>query len=283
MNGGDSANHPAPASFLAHRFRGSLNHHVETSIQQASNRRVRHSLTRRRGRCYALSSFPTFPCDFAEVCVDVCAFVQARMSSRRFPGKVLAPFRGQPVIAHVVAAVRSSLPATPVVVVTSTDATDDPLAAYLGTMDVPVFRGGLHDVFGRFRAALAAHPATWILRVCADSPLLSSKVLRLAVSAACGTSWDLVTTTSRRTFPKGQNAEVIRADALRGIDASEIDDGDREHVTQFFHRNPHRFRILNVESGNPKLAELNHCVDTVEDLQRLEQLADGELGLEAVL
>ena len=29
------------------------------------------------------------------------AFVQARMLSRRLPGKVLAPFRGQPVIRHV--------------------------------------------------------------------------------------------------------------------------------------------------------------------------------------
>ncbi|HXN31334.1 MAG TPA: NTP transferase domain-containing protein [Polyangiaceae bacterium] len=214
--------------------------------------------------------------------MEVCAFVQARMSSRRFPGKVLAPFRGRPVIAHVVGAVSSALPGVPIVVVTSTDPTDDPLAAYLAALDVSVFRGALHDVFGRFRMALADYPATWILRVCADSPLLSSKVLRLATSAARGTSYDLVTTTSRRTFPKGQNAEVIRADTLRAIDARELDDGDREHVTRFFHRNPERFRILNVESGRPELAELDHCVDTIDDLRRLEALADSELGLEAV-
>jgi spore coat polysaccharide biosynthesis protein SpsF len=169
-----------------------------------------------------------------------------------------------------------------VVVVTSSDPSDDPLAAYVAALDVPVFRGALNDVFGRFRAALLAYPADWILRVCADSPLLSGKVLRLTTSAAAGTAYDLVTTTSRRTFPKGQNAEVIRADALRGVDARELDDADREHVTRFFHRNPERFRILNVESGRPELAELDHCVDTVDDLKRLEAIGESELGLEAV-
>ena len=214
--------------------------------------------------------------------MEVCAFVQARMSSRRFPGKVLAPFRGRPLIAHVVDAVRHALPAVPLVVVTSTDSTDDPLVAYLASVEVPTFRGPLDDVLGRFRAALDPYPATWIVRVCADSPLLSSRVLELATGAALGTDYDLVTTTLRRTFPKGQNAEVIRADALRAIEGRELDAEDREHVTRFFHRNPLRFRILNVESGRPELADLDHCVDTVDDLRRLESLTPGELRLEMV-
>jgi spore coat polysaccharide biosynthesis protein SpsF len=174
------------------------------------------------------------------------------------------------------------LPDVPVVVVTSTDPSDDPLAAYLATIDVSVFRGPLNDVLGRFVAALDEYPASWILRVCADSPLLSAKVLRLVTKAASGTNYDLVTTTAPRTFPKGQNAEMIRADALRAIAQQDLDEADREHVTRFFHRNPNHFRILNVESGTPDLAKLDHCIDTVDDLRRLDALADGDLGLEAV-
>jgi spore coat polysaccharide biosynthesis protein SpsF len=228
------------------------------------------------------TSFREFRSNCAKVYVQVCAFVQARMSSRRFPGKVLAPFRGRPVIDHVVGAVRAALPKIPIVLVTSGHPTDDPLAAYVAALNVPVFRGELHDVFGRFRAALKAHPTQWILRVCADSPLLSGKVLRLAAASAADTNYDLITTTSRRTFPKGQNAEVIRSDPLRRIDARELDDSDREHVTRFLHRHPDRFRILNIESGKPELAQLDHSIDTVEDLRRLETLSDDELGLEAV-
>lgn len=47
------------------------------------------------------------------------AIVQARMSSRRFPGKVLAPFLGKPLLARVVERLRTYDPALPVVVATA--------------------------------------------------------------------------------------------------------------------------------------------------------------------
>jgi spore coat polysaccharide biosynthesis protein SpsF (cytidylyltransferase family) len=200
---------------------------------------------------------------------EIHVFIQARMSSRRFPGKVLAPFRGHPIIWHVLERVTQALPKLPCVVVTSTDPTDDPLAAYLARLGAPCFRGPLDDVFERFRLAARSHEASWLLRVCADSPLLDGNVLH-AVVGAHDPALDLITTTAPRTFPKGHNAELIKAATLAAIDAGELDADDREHVTRFLHRQPHRFRIANVESGDPSLAALELAVDTIEDLHRLE-------------
>lgn len=194
------------------------------------------------------------------------------MSSKRFPGKVLAPFRGRPIITHVIERVAEALPDLPRVVVTSTDASDDPLAAYLASTGVACFRGPLDDVFERFRLAARETGARWILRVCADSPLLDARVLR-AVIDAFDPALDLITTTAPRTFPKGHNAELINGATFAAIDARELDAEDREHVTRFLHRNPQRFRIKNVESGDPSLAKLDLAVDTVEDLHRLERSA----------
>jgi spore coat polysaccharide biosynthesis protein SpsF len=199
------------------------------------------------------------------------AFIQARMSSRRFPGKVLAPFRGKPLIEHVVAAVRSALPEVPCLVVTSVHPTDAPLAAYLASIGVPSFRGPLDDVFGRFRAALAEHPCEQVYRFCADSPLLSGASIR-AVAGHAAEPWDLVTTIFPRTFARGHNAELIRTATLAAIDPAGLSPEEREHPTQTFYRHPDRYRILNVESGDPSLAETSYCVDTVEDLMRLEGL-----------
>ena len=193
------------------------------------------------------------------------------MSSRRFPGKVLAPFRGKPLIWHVLDRVGQALPEVPCVIVTSTEASDDPLAAYAASLGVACFRGPLDNVFERFRIAARQYHATWMLRICADSPLLDTRAIT-AVVAACDPSLDLVTTTLRRTFPKGSNAELINATTFAAIDAGELDAEDREHVTRFLHRNPSRFRIRNVESGDPSRAEINLAVDTVEDLHRLEAM-----------
>jgi spore coat polysaccharide biosynthesis protein SpsF len=200
----------------------------------------------------------------------VRVFIQARMSSRRFPGKVLAPFRGAPLIQSVLHAVAGSLPEIPIVVATTVHPSDDPLAAYVATLGVPVFRGPLERVFDRFLGCVDAHPCRWILRVNADSPLLGPATLQPVVGHAGDPGLDLVTTTFPRTFPRGQNAELISVAAMRSIDPAAMTADDQEHVTRFFYRHPERFKIRNVESGDPALAEQSFAIDTLEDLHRLE-------------
>lgn len=203
---------------------------------------------------------------------EICAFIQARMSSQRFPGKVLAPFRGRPLIDSVVTAACAGVATdVPVVVLTSDHPTDDPLAAYLRHSSRHVFRGPLDDVFSRFVLALAEWPCEWMLRVNADSPMLSPEIVRQVVGAR-DVALDLVTTVFPRTWPKGQNVELINRRTFAGLDPSQLDEEDREHVTRFFYRHPDRFRIGNVASNDDGLAALDFAVDTVDDLARLERM-----------
>jgi spore coat polysaccharide biosynthesis protein SpsF len=191
------------------------------------------------------------------------------MSSRRFPGKMLAPFRGEPLIRSVVRAVATALPDIPIVVATSVDPSDDPLVTYVASLGLPVFRGALDHVFDRFLACADAFPCRFILRVNGDSPLLGPRMLRAV--AAESPEVDLVTTIFPRTFPRGQNAELLRVETMRAIDRSTLTAEDQEHVTPFFYRNATRFRIRNIESADPRLAECSVAVDTVDDLRRLAQ------------
>lgn len=198
------------------------------------------------------------------------------MSSQRFPGKVLAPFRGQPLIRQVLASIEHAVPWVPIVVATSVEGTDDPLASYLQSIGVAVFRGPLDNVFERFRKCTAEYPCDWILRVSADSPLLDARVIRSVVNYA-GSACDLVSTVFPRTFPKGHNAELIRVSTLMKIDVMELSPAEREHVTLFFYKHPNRFQIISVESGKPELAQSSVAVDSVEDLCRLERLTESDL------
>lgn len=200
----------------------------------------------------------------------VCAIVQARMSSRRFPGKVLAPFRGRPVILHVLDAVARALPDAPVMVATSTDESDDPLDAYLRARGVDVRRGPLDDVFERFRQVLADRSERWVLRVCADSPLIDPGLMRRVVERAVTSDADIVTTTQPRTFPKGQSPEVVRVSTLMEVPPDLLTAGHREHVTSVFYEHGGRYRVVNViaEPGMP--SGESQAIDSIEDLHRLE-------------
>lgn len=199
------------------------------------------------------------------------------MSSRRYPGKVLAPFRGEPLIQHVVRAVESALPRINVIVVTSTHATDDPLVHYLQSIGIQVFRGPLDNVFQRFLLCLQNHSCEWVLRVNGDSPLIWPELVQLFVRKSESFNGDLLTTIYPRTFPRGQNAELIRAAALQSVSDEPLTPEELEHVTPFFYRNPVRFRIANIESGNVGLSDTSLAVDTIEDFHRLEALTAREL------
>lgn len=201
----------------------------------------------------------------------VKAFVQARMSSRRFPGKVLAPMAGRPVVAHVLARVAEAVPQSDVVLATSTAPSDDPLAGYVASLGYAVHRGPLDDVVARFQGCLQAYSCDWFFRVCADSPLYDPRLMRAMLPLARD-DVDLVTNTFPRTFPKGRSTELVRAGAFAAIDPRRLEPEQREHATKLFYDHPGKYRIRNIASGDPKLAAQSLVVDTVEDLARLEDL-----------
>jgi len=200
----------------------------------------------------------------------VRAFIQARMSSKRFPGKVLAPLNGRPLVAHVISQVAEAIPRNQITVATSTEASDDPLAYYVSRIGIPVFRGPLHDVFKRFRLCLKAFPCDWFFRICSDSPMLQSELLQTMLQYEGRRDVDLVTNAQVRTFPIGHSAEMVNSKTFAGIDCRSLSDTEKEHVTRVYYSNPSAFSIVNIESGDIQLAETSWAVDTLADMHRLE-------------
>lgn len=78
----------------------------------------------------------------------------------------------------MLAAVEYALPSVQIVVATSIERPDDPLASYLSTLGATVFRGPLDNVFERFRMCVFEHPCDRFLRLNADSPFLDGCVLQ---------------------------------------------------------------------------------------------------------
>ena len=200
----------------------------------------------------------------------VRAFIQARMSSKRFPGKVLAPLKGQPLIAHVIAQVARVIPAERITVATSTKSSDDPLACYVREVGISVYRGPLDDVFKRFQLCLKEYPCSWFFRLCADSPLLDGTLLQGMLTYCHRSDIDLVTNVYPRTFPKGRSVEMLYSATFAALDVDPLSAEETEHMTKVYYDHPERFRIINIESTNATLAKLHLTVDTVEDLFRLE-------------
>ena len=191
------------------------------------------------------------------------------MASSRFPGKVLAPLAGRPVIAHVVERIAQVLPSTAISVVTSTDAADDPLVLYARELGVDIYRGPRDDVVARFIGCLDDHPSDWLLRISADSPMLDPALLNQLLEVP-RMGVDIVTNVFPRTYPKGQSVELVRAGALRELASRDLTAEEREHVTKGFYAHPGDWSIVNLIAPPGTNVEVGLAVDTVDDLHRLE-------------
>lgn len=199
--------------------------------------------------------------------MSVNVFIQARMSSIRFPGKVLAPLHGEPLILHLIERVRQVPGVNRVVVLTSTQPSDVPLVAYLEKIGCPVFRGDLENVFLRFQAALEQYPCDYFVRLSADSPLMDSRLLGDMIAYAQSGDYEFISNVQTKTFPKGQSVEIVSTNLFLSVDADALTSEQQEHVMPYYYEaDISKLFIDNVVNQR----HINTCVDTIEDLRAIE-------------
>ena len=204
----------------------------------------------------------------------VVTFVQARMSSRRLPGKVLAPIMGEPMLMRVLSRARRARTVDETWVLTSEDESDDPIVKLCAERGIPCFRGSLDDVLGRFvQAARVAGPDI-IVRITADCPLVDPEVIDRTVDVLISDSTVVYAATrmpEQRTFPVGIDVEVFWREALERSAAVALDRYQREHVTPWFYDGSQGDPIVHVQAERD-LSGHRWTVDTAEDLAFIRAL-----------
>jgi spore coat polysaccharide biosynthesis protein SpsF len=196
--------------------------------------------------------------------------IQARTGSSRLPGKVLADVWGRPMLrlqldrlAHV--------ECDDLVVATSDRPADDAIAELAAEAGAGVVRGSESDVLARFGTVLERFDPEIVVRLTGDCPLADPGIVADAIALHRRSGADYTSNVHPRSFPKGLDVEVASAPALMAAVTEAVDSYDREHVTPYVHRQPERFTIANLASGE-ELGELWWTVDTREDLESIRQI-----------
>jgi spore coat polysaccharide biosynthesis protein SpsF (cytidylyltransferase family) len=204
--------------------------------------------------------------------VSALVVVQARMSSTRRPGKVLADVGGEPMLALQLRRLQRAHTAEPLVVATSDEPSDDPIAALAGEVGAEVHRGSLTDVLGRFAGAARGFDGT-VVRTTADCPLIDPALVDevVAVLEATPGAQYASNIEPERTFPVGLDVEALPAAVLRELDATVDDASEREHVTLHLRRRLGDHVVASVTTPLRR-ADLRWTVDTPEDLERVRDI-----------
>ena len=200
--------------------------------------------------------------------------IQARVSSKRFPRKVLEKINGRTLIECVIE--RCTDTGFQVFVLTSDDLTDDPLEELLSHKKYSYYRGSLNDVRARYLNFMRKENINQVVRISADSPLIHPDVISQMISSAKDfIGYDIVTNIFPKTYPRGQSVEIVSRTAFESIRDIPLSEYDKENVTSYFYQNFSKYKIKNF-SNVQNLSKVNLCVDTQLDLIKINNFINSQ-------
>ncbi len=195
------------------------------------------------------------------------ATIEARMTSSRLPGKVLAPLGGKPALEVMVERVRLVPSIDQIVVATTSNNTDDPIEALTGRLGVGCWRGSEDDVLQRVLDAATAFEADVIVELTGDCPLIDPGIVEQVIDTYRRAGVDYVSNVLTRSFPMGMETQVFARSILEDVARRTQDKDDHEHVSLFIYRNPQLYSLQNVAAAAALAKpELRLTLDTKEDL-----------------
>jgi len=206
--------------------------------------------------------------------------IQARMTSTRLPGKVLMPVAGRPMLEQQLRRLRECRRSQEIVIATTGNSSDDPIAEVAWRQGVCLFRGSEHDVLGRYLGAARKACADVIVRVTADCPLIDAAVVDRVIGELLdrAANCDYASNVFERTWPRGLDTEVFFMDTLMRMERLGRSAKAREHVTVMARaERPDLFLCHSVVDSQDN-SDLRWTVDTAEDL-RLVRAIYQELNL----
>jgi len=206
----------------------------------------------------------------------VLAIIQARMGSRRLPGKMALPIiHGKGALELMVERVRKSKMIDKLMVATTIDRSDDKLVEICSKISIGFFRGSEDDVLDRFYQAYKSSKETFdaIVRLTGDCPLHDPTVIDKVVREFLNSKSDYVSNVDPPTYPDGLDTEVFSSDALERAWREAKMKSEREHVTLYI-RNSGLFKKSNV-TNETDLSSSRWTLDENSDYSMIKGVYSG--------
>jgi len=191
--------------------------------------------------------------------MKVVAIVQARMGSTRLPNKVMKSIGGVPMIEVLLARLARAKEVNDIMVATSVDQRNQPLADHVNSLGYQCYRGSENDVLDRYFQAAKSVNADIIVRITGDCPMVDPALVDEAIRQFNAAHVDYFSNTAPPTYPDGLDIEVFTLKALEQAAQETSKPYDHEHVTPYLR-----------DSNNFKRDGMTHT----EDLSALRWTVD---------
>ena len=193
--------------------------------------------------------------------------VQSRMSSTRFPGKVMKDILGKTLLERMLERMQQSNKCGTIVVATSVNPKDDPLEELCYQINIPCFRGSEEDLLERHYLCAKKFDAQVVAKIPSDCPLIDSAIIDKGFEIFFENDFDFVSNLHPASYPDGNDVEIFTFSALEKAHLEATKKMEREHTTPYFWENPDKFKIGNFRWEKALDYSMSHrfTIDYEED------------------
>ena len=198
----------------------------------------------------------------------IVAIIQARLTSTRFPNKIIQKFDNKALIEFLVNRVKRSKKIDQVIVAIPNNKKNEVIKKHL--KNTSFFLGNEHNVLDRYYNAAKKFKASIIVRICGDCPFVDPEIIDKILTLYKNKNYDYISNTIKPTFPDGLDVEVFSFKILENVWKKAKTKNDKEHVTsyilnnQFYKKFNYRFK--------KDLSKLRLTVDEKIDLKQLKNI-----------
>ena len=191
-----------------------------------------------------------------------------RFNSTRLPGKILMEIKGKSILQYIIDRLSLVVPNNNIVIATSNQQSDNPIAEYCEENNINIFRGSLDNVALRFLNCATYYHFDFVARINGDNLFVDTESLKRMIKFAQTNNYDFVSNVKNRTFPKGMSIEIVRTEHYKEMYSKFNNEGHFEHVTSYLYQNDtgkDYYYFYNVIC--PETAGIQLAIDNKEDFE----------------
>ena len=204
---------------------------------------------------------------------NIILVIQARMNSKRLPGKVLADVKGKPIIWHIYNRLKEIPNISQIVISTTDKSTDEPLKRFAEGEKIAYFAGSEDDLLDRIYKTGCEFECDVLVKINADCPLIDYKLIKDGIDRFYSSQEkpDLVTNCLEETFPEGMQFGVFNFQTIKKMWSSVKGNFWREYFYRFMLENKDKFFIINIKNQKDN-SDVRWTLDEQEDLDFVREV-----------
>jgi len=199
----------------------------------------------------------------------IVAIIQARLTSTRFPNKVLKKIKNNTILEIIIKRIKKSKLLDDIIVAIPDNDKNLKLKNYLEKNKIKYYAGSEKNVVKRFYNAAKICEASDIVRITADCPLSDPKIIDELISIFFKNKFDYINNAKHPFFSDGYDVEIFSTKTLREVLHKGKSSFDLEHVTTFI-KNSNKFKTKSISKINNFGIKLS--IDYEKDLINIKKI-----------